>query len=184
MQNKNLKLLTQGPLISFLRSKQLKRSDYLPTYYFQGPCEPSFVKRFFSQTTCAMDNSLTVQYKMGYCNVLFTQTLCLSLQFLCSNLFVCYFLNEKKAALYLVWGEAEAAGGISEDSQVIPQRPAWTTAASGCTFSFPPHMLLAQILELSLGMNLYQTRERFFEHMPSFETNSQKNISFQIRQCT
>lgn len=74
----------------------------------------------------------------------------------------------------LVGGEAEAAGGISEDSQVVPQRPARTTAASGRSLGLPPHRLLAQVLELNLGAYLYQTRERSLEHMPSFETNSQK----------
>lgn len=77
-----------------------------------------------------------------------------------------------------MWGEAEAARGIGEDSQVIPQRPAGATAASGRSFSLPPHMLLAQVLELSLGTNLQQTREIFFEHMPSFETICRKNNLF------
>lgn len=83
---------------------------------------------------------------------------------------MCNYFAKKRKLDYLVRGEAETAGGISEDSQVIPQRPTWTAATSGCTFNFPPHMLLAQVLELSLGTNLHQTRERFFEHMPSFET--------------
>lgn len=79
---------------------------------------------------------------------------------------------------YLVWGEAEAAGGISEDSQVIPQRPARTTAASGRSLSLPPHMLLAQVLELSLGTNLSDKRKIFWTHA-QFQnkfTKKKKNI--------
>lgn len=60
---------------------------------------------------------------------------------------------------YLMWGEAEAAGGIGEDSQVVPQRPAGTATSSGCTFSLPSLILLAQTLELSLGANLNQSEK-------------------------
>lgn len=77
----------------------------------------------------------------------------------------------------LVWGEAEAARRISEDSQVIPQRPAGTAAASGRSLRLAPHMLLAQVLELSLGANLYQREGKQIEHMPSFVTNALKHIN-------
>lgn len=85
----------------------------------------------------------------------------------------------RRSVHYLMWGEAEATGGISEDSQVVPQRPAWTAATSGCTFILPSIILLAQILELSLGTNLYQTGENifFFERVPSFNADLQKQNS-------
>lgn len=84
----------------------------------------------------------------------------------------------RRSVHYLMWGEAEATGGISEDGQVVPQRPAWTAATSGCTFILPSIILLAQILELSLGTNLYQTGETiFFEPVPSFNADLQKQNS-------
>lgn len=114
-----------------------------------------------------------------------TRTVCTKPWVYCySVLLVCNSFAKKRKLDYLVWGEAETAGGISKDSQVIPQRPTWTAAASGSTFNFPPHMLLAQILELSLGPNLHQTRERLFELMPSFETNLQKKNKKKMRQCS
>lgn len=68
-------------------------------------------------------------------------------------------------------GETEAAGGIGEYSQVIPQRPARTATAPGRSLGLRPHMLLAQVLEMSLGANLNQGKGKdiIFEHTPSFE---------------
>lgn len=82
--------------------------------------------------------------------------------FACFILFCFIILKMRRKLQYLLWGEAEAAWGISKDCQVIPQRPAWTTATFGHSLSLHPHMLLAQVLELGLGANLFQRRQRFF----------------------
>lgn len=77
-------------------------------------------------------------------------------------LFVFFMLKMKGRLQYLVRGETEAAGGIGEYSQVIPQRPARTATAPGRSLSLRPHMLLTQVLERSLGANLNQGKGKTF----------------------
>lgn len=60
--------------------------------------------------------------------------------------------------MYLMRCKAEAAGSIHKHSKVIPQGPAWATAASGHSLCLRPHVLLAHVLELSLGADLKQTK--------------------------